>query len=182
MNTEQIQKVVSLALPLPFVHGLLALSHLLDESVVVALQRAVLPEALRAPEPEPTPITEPAMAAPKRAAPSPLGAKRAAEILGQRIAGNSLSNLFGKCVDEIDALDPAALHRLALKKTHARRYVARLPEMIHIKSPHLETLQTQSGWWISQNVSELQAKTAIRLLTEAAELAFGKDVIFPLLN
>jgi hypothetical protein len=180
MRTDQMQSRVSVELPLSFVHGLLALTHLMDDGVIAALQYAALSFPEPIPEPAPLPAPRPEIAASKRAATVPHRTKLGAKILGQRIPGHSLSDLFGNCVDVIHELDPTALERLAQIKTHARHYVARRAEQIHLKSPHLETLRTQSGWWISANVSEQQVEKAFRLLAEAANLTFGKDVIFPL--
>lgn len=180
MRTDQMQNRVSVELPLSFVHGLLALTHLMDEGVIAALQHAALPFPEPIPEPAPLPAPKPEIAASKRAATVPHRTNLGANILGQRIPGHSLSDLFGNCVDVIHELDSTALERLAQIKTHARHYVARRAEQIHLKSPHLETLRTQSGWWISANVSEQQVEKALRLLAEAANLIFGKDVIFPL--
>lgn len=181
MNAEKNQNSVSVNLPPAFVHGLLAISHLMDENVVVALHKAVAAvpntrlERRQSPEPRPEPSI-------KRKAPVAHDTKLEVEILGQRFSGQSLSDLFGQCVDVIDGLYPEALERFAQKRTHARRYVARRKQEIHIKSPHLETTCTKSGWWISNNVSEQQVTAALQLLAEAAELEYGRDVIFPLLG
>jgi len=178
MTIEPMQTKVLVELPLPFAHGLLALIHLMDESVIATLQTAVQPTLPRAPDVKPELETF----TPKRSAPVPHGTKLVAEILGQQIAGHSLADLFGNCVDVVDALEPEALERLAQVQTHARRYVARHTELVHIKSPHLETRRTKSGWWISSNVSKPQVTTAMQLLAEAAGLEFGRDIIFPLPN
>lgn len=177
MDTEKNTVFVSVELPLPFVHGLLALTHLMDHSVASALHAAIeeRPSASRIPEPEP-PLT----ADSKRSKPVPHDTSLQAEILGQQIQGATLADLFARCVDAIHDLDPSAIERLSEKKTHARRYVARRPDDIHLKSPHLETIETSSGWWISANVSEQQVTTAMRLLAEASHLTFGEDFLFPL--
>lgn len=178
MRNESNAELVSVELPLPFVHGLLALAHLMDIRVTASL-RSALDEHQRestAPEPE----TPPLVSSAKRASTLPNNTNLLAEILGQRVSGVTLPDLFARCVDLIHELDPPAIERLAGKKTHARRYVARRREDVHLKSHHLETMETESGWWISANVSEQQVTTALRLLASAANLTFGKDVIFPL--
>jgi hypothetical protein len=178
MKTEKNNGLVSVELPLTFVHGLLALTHLMDNRVTDSL-RSALEEHQRVPT-VPELETPSLTAGPKRASPVPHNTNLLAEILGQRVSGTNLSDLFARCVDVIHELDPPAIERLAGKKTHARRYVARRREDIHLKSPHLETIETESGWWISANVSEQQVTTAMRLLASAANLTFGKDFIFPL--
>lgn len=128
----------------------------------------------------PEPETRPFMSRSKRLGPAPRGTDHMAEIFGQSVRGANLPDLFARCVDLIHELDPSAIERLANKKTHARRYVARRSQDIHIRSPHLETRETKSGWWISADVGKQQVTTAMRLLAEAASLTFGEDFIFPL--
>lgn len=178
MGTENNAELVSVELPLPFVHGLLALTHLMDNRVTASL-RSALEEHQRESTP-PEPKTPPLASSAKRASPLPHNTNLMAEILGQRVSGATLPDLFARCVDVIHELDPPAIERLAVKKTHARRYVARRSEDIHLKSHHLETIETGSGWWISANVGEQQVITAMRHLASAANLTFGKDLIFPL--
>lgn len=178
MENENHNDLISVDLPLPFVHGLLALTHLMDSRVTDALLAAFdsNQETSRSPKAKSPPLT----AGSKRAAPVHHNTDLVAEILGKRLYGTSLSNLFSQCVDMVYELEPASIERLSDKKTHARRYVSRHREGIHIKSPHLQTIETKSGWWISGNISEQQATTAMRLLAEAANLEFGIDFIFPL--
>lgn len=178
MKTERSNDFISVNLPLPFVHGLLALAHLMDSRVTESL-RSALEENQRfaaVSKPETPSLTT----GQKRASPVSHDTNLLAEIIGHRVSGATLSELFARCVDVIHKLDPPAIEKLAGKKTHARRYVARRREDIHLKSPHLETIKTESGWWISANVSEQQVTTAMRLLAGAANLTFGKDFVFPL--
>lgn len=177
MNTEQDAVNVSVELPLPFIHGLLALAHLMDAGITSALQAAINAHHTASRTQEITPnFHEGSM----RYKPGSQDDSLKVEILGQQFHGTTLADLFAQCVDTIHDLDPSAIERLSKKKTHARRYVARQPADIHFKSPHLETVQTRSGWWISANVSEQQVRTAMRLLAEASDLAFGKDFLFPI--
>jgi hypothetical protein len=177
MDTEKNTVFVSVELPLPFIHGLLALAHLMDNTVASALHAAIEAHKRVGSIPEPKP---PLTADSKGSSHAPHEANLQAEILGQQVQGVTLADLFARCVDAIHDLDPSAIVRLSERKTHARRYVARRPGDIHLKSPHLETIETRSGWWISANVSEQQVTTAMRLLAEASHLTFGKDFLFPL--
>lgn len=177
VEAENNTDLVSVVLPLPFVHGLLALMHLTGNRVTESLRAALeghqmVPTTL---EPETPPLT----VGSKRASSVPHDSDLMAEILGQMVQGATLPDLFAGCVDMIHDLDPSAIERLAGIKTHARRYVARRSEDIHFKSPHLKTMKTKSGWWISTNISKPQCSTSLRLLTNAANLTFGKDLIFP---
>lgn len=174
MEVNNNTDLVSVVLPLPFVHCLLALTHLMDHRVTNSLRAAVdahlgVPAAL---ESETPPLTV-------RVSPVLQDTDLVADVLGQRVRGVTLPDLFARCVDMIYELDPSAIEKLAGKKTYARRYVARRSEDIHFKSPHLKTMKTKSGWWISANISEPQFSTAFRLLANAACLTFGKDMFFP---
>jgi hypothetical protein len=144
MEAEKHPRLISVELPLSFVHGLLALTHLMDRRVTDTL-RSALEEHQSAPT-APEPKTPSLTASPKRASPVLHDTSLLAEILGQLVSGANLSDLFARCVDVVHELDPSAIERLAGKKTHARRYVARRRENIHLKSPHLETIETESGW------------------------------------
>lgn len=172
METETSTNLISVDLPLSFVHGLLALTHLMDNRVIASLRLALEDHQS---------VTTPQESVPgsKRASPVPHNTELSAEILGQRVLGTNLPDLFARCVDTIHDLDPSAIERLAGKKTHARRYVARRSEDIHFRSPHLKAMRTKSGWWVSANVGEQQVTKAMRLLAEAANLMFGVDFIFP---
>ena len=179
--TDQSDDLVTIQLPLPFVHGLLALTHLLDGRVVDALRTAVSAPRAEAVEPDQEPEgLDTTRARAKRSAPNPHHTELIALVLEQTVTGATLPDLFGGCVDLIHNLDPAAVEKFAEQKTHARRYVAKNPEDIHFRSPHLvtETQQLQSGWWISTNVSEKQVVAALRDLADTANLRFGHDVVF----
>ena len=178
METENKSELVSVELPLPFIRGLQTLTHLMDKRIVDSLRSAL--EEHQGESTTPEPETPPSASSAKRASPLPRDTNLSAEILGQRVSGVTLPDLFARCVDMIHELDPPSIERLAGGKTHARRYVARRREAVHFKSPHLPTIETGSGWWISANVGEQQFTTAMRLLTKAADLQFGKDIIYPL--
>lgn len=178
MEIEKSNDLVSVELPLPFIDGLLAFKHLMDNRVTDSL-RSALEEHQRVPT-APEPETPPSASSAKRTSSLPRDTNLSAEILGQRVSGVTLPDLFARCVDMIHELDPPSIERLAGRKTHARRYVARRREDVHFKSPHLQTIETGSGWWISANVGKQQVTTAMRLLTKAADLQFGKDIIYPL--
>lgn len=177
MGNESHVDLMSVELPVPFVHGLLAFAHLMDNRVTDSL-RSALEEHQNAPA-SPEPEAPFSASSADTVVRTPHGGSIFAEILGLRVSRSTLPDLFAGCVDLIHELDPAAIERLAREKTHARRYVARRREDVHLKSHHLETMKTGSGWWISANVSEKQVTTAMRLLANAANLTFGKDIIFP---
>lgn len=176
MQPAKYHETVSVHLPSSCVHGLLALSNLMDGNVIEALQRAISggsDECSNTLNERPTSETATSIVCQKQ---------HMAEILGQQVVGRTLPELFGKCVDLVHDLEPSSVERLSDVKTSARHYVARRREDVHFKSQHLVecTIRTGSGWWISTNISRPQMITALRLLTEAAGLSFGRDVVFPL--
>lgn len=180
MAPDQSDDLVTIQLPLPFMHGLLALTHLFDGRVVDALRTAVsAPRAEEVMTDQKAEEFDTLPAQGKRSAPIPHDTELVATVLGQTVRGASLPDLFGKCVDLIHDLDPAAIEKFAEQKTHARRYVAKRPEDIHFRSPHLGTQLTETGWWISKNVSENQVIAALRVLADTANLRFGHDIVFP---
>lgn len=175
METENRTDFIPVYLPPSLAHGLLAIAHLIESGAI---------NSLRSTNEEKQSVSataEPSMSTPasrlKGASTRPSKTKLSAEILGQIVPGTSLSDLFARCVDVIHELDPIAIERLSVVKTHARRYVARRRENIHFRSPHLQTIKTESGWWVSANVSEAQVTTAMQLLASKAGLTFGKDLI-----
>ena len=174
MQTRIGADVITVDLPLAFVEGLLAFIRHVDNPVRAAL------EAHCPPSTEQQLKTSPRTVCLKASGNCSSNQSMAAEILGQIVRGATLPDLFGRCVDLVHDLDPEVIERLSREKTHARRYVARKPDAIHVRSPHLGTRKTASGWWISANVSEQQVRKAMRLLARAAGLSFGKDLIFPL--
>lgn len=110
----------------------------------------------------------------------PQSGKYAAEFLGTAFFENTLAAIFGRAVDMMAEVAPEALVSLATIRTRGRRFISLEPHDIHPFSPHLPVMRTESGWWISKNISRDQLKLALRELCEVAELSFGKDLKFPL--
>lgn len=124
MGNESNADLMSVELPLPFVHGLLALAHLMDNRVTASL-RSALEEHQRestAPEPETPPLASSA----ERARLLPQNTNLVTEILGERVSGNTLPDLFARCVDVIHELDP-----LLSKDSHAKKPM--LGDMLHVE-------------------------------------------------
>jgi hypothetical protein len=177
MTIDRAQ-TVNVDLPLSFVHALLTMRHLMSDDLMAALERAHKP-VIVAPAPRlPEKVADKA----KRAAPVSSGSPHKAMILGKVIGGKNWSDLFANCVDAMHDISPEALEVLALEKTHARRIIARDRNAIHIKAEHLrgDTRQTRSGWWVDKNVGEPMFLRSIKKMADAAQLQFGKDIIFPI--
>ncbi len=106
--------------------------------------------------------------------------KYSCSILGEQVQAQTVSELFGAVVDFMDDLCPEALIELAkVRPSNARRYIARERQNVHTYCDYLPVLQTKSGWWVSKNVSRNQVVSAIKALSRAAGLEFGKDICFP---
>lgn len=110
----------------------------------------------------------------------PQRGKYAAEFLGTAFFENTLAAIFGRAVDMMADVAPEALVSLATVRTRGRRFISLNPNDIHPFSPHLPVMQTESGWWISKNISTDQLKLALRALCRVSDLSFGKDLKFPL--
>ena len=98
------------------------------------------------------------------------------EVFGERISAPSMGRLFRDLVDLIHDLDPCVIQRLSAKKAKVRRFVANCPERIHGGRMDLPTLQTESGWWVSDNIGTEDLKRALRALCEAGGLTYGNDI------
>jgi hypothetical protein len=97
---------------------------------------------------------------PHEANATPFAGMYMADELGETVAAWSLGRLFADVVDLIAEIDPNAIECLALKKARTRRYVARTKWDLHPDSPHLRTIKTRTGWWVSSNVGTEDAARA----------------------
>lgn len=104
--------------------------------------------------------------------------KYEAGFLDHVLGANALGELYGKLVDALYEVAPEAVANLAAMRSRSRRYVAKEKAQIHPNSPHLATLQTTSGFFISKNVGTEDFIRGTRALCKAADLSFGQDVWF----
>jgi hypothetical protein len=182
MGIDYQEDLINVRLPRQLVHGLLAFKRLTNRQAIREFLKGIDVDDAREICAEAKPnFAENSRIEKKRFASQSYSPQLKAQILGETVRGQTLPELFARCVDTISELDTTAIERLAKMKTHARRYVAREPTDIHFKSDNLNSLvrKTESGWWISTNVSQKQVVSAIRALAVAADLTFGKDIIFP---
>ena len=100
------------------------------------------------------------------------------ELLGETIFADRLGDLFAGFVDLLASLDPSAVERLATMCARKRAYVSRRRQEIHPGRPDLQTLKTRSGWWISQNIGQVDLERALRAACFATGLVYGRDVAF----
>ena len=171
MNCETSARTVLVSLPITFVEALLHMRSAFDDEIASAVGESVR----RTPASTTTLSDQPILDAV-----IPARGKYAAEFLGVAFFANSLAAVFGRVVDMMAEVAPEALVSLAAIRTRGRRFVSREPRDIHPHSPHLPVMQTESGWWISKNISQGQLKQALRTLCRVSDLSFGKDLKFPL--
>lgn len=170
MKCESSTQAVLVSLPVSFVEAILTLQSALDDDVTSAFAKSLagartVSTALLDPP-------APSLAVHERG-------KYAAEFLGVGFSVDTLAALFGRVVDMMADIAPENLVSLGGIRTRGRRFISLEPRGIHPYSPHLPVLQTDSGWWISKNISQDQLKLALRTICEISGLTFGKDLRFP---
>lgn len=99
-------------------------------------------------------------------------------FLDQVIGANSLGKLYGKLVDALYDIAPEAVENLAVMRSRSRRYVAKDEADVHPNSPHLQSLRTNSGYFVSKNVGTADFIRGMKALCSAADLTFDRDVWF----
>jgi len=171
MKCETSAQTVLVSLPISLIEALLTIRSALDDDIASALGKSVggATASNKAVSNRPVPDVD----APERG-------KYAAELLGVAFSAKTLAAVFGRVVDMMAEVAPETLVSLAAVRTRGRRFVSLEPRDIHPHSPHLPVLRTESGWWISKNISTDQLKLALRSLCKVSGLSFGKDLKFPL--
>jgi len=98
-------------------------------------------------------------------------------VLSEPIYGKSLHAVFGNVIDEIHKLDPEVLERLANRPISNKRAIISKDRIgVHFKSPHLEVAKSQSGWWFSKSVSQVQVTRMLKELCIVSGLESGVDI------
>ena len=163
MEMQSSQGMVQVSLPISFINALLQMHGALAPEVIQSLKARTIEEWQSAPE-----IAVPVMTG-----------KYSAEFLGIRISAATLPEIFSQIVDLMAGVAPEALEILAKRKSRKRRFVAHDRHDIHPGRRDLPVMRTSSGWWISGNIGSVDLKRALRELSVAAGLTFGRDVVFP---
>lgn len=114
--------------------------------------------------------------------------------LGQRTTGNwtvvikdaiyaprNLKEAYVTALIALEEFQPGLLSSLSNAVASSRRMVARKPEQLYTKSPHLaepgrNNFYAHNGWYIDHNLSQDQAAQRIRKATAEAGLIYGQDV------
>lgn len=102
--------------------------------------------------------------------------KYALIMLGDTLRADTLFELFAKVVDALAAVDPAAVERLAMKRSRKRAFVAKDRESIHPGRPELQVRRTASGWWVSANIGTADLERALQAACETSGLSYGQDI------
>lgn len=104
--------------------------------------------------------------------------KYEAFFLGQTIRGNRLADIFAQVIDLTHSMAPEVIEKLCNAGSHSRRLAALSPEGVHLSSPHLPTLKTRTGWFVSNNIGKQQLVAALKVLCRLSGLEYGKDIAF----
>lgn len=101
------------------------------------------------------------------------------EIAGRRIPAANLKSAYRVLLRELDAAHPHFLAAFADEKTFGRRYVARTPTALFVRSPHLARRHAAAigdGWYFDTNVSAGQVARRARIAARLCGLHYGSDV------
>lgn len=96
-------------------------------------------------------------------------------VLGDAaIEANSLKELLRRVLLHLAKVRPGYMEKVAKYETRrGRRLIARTPEALYPKSPHLAALaeKLDGQWWFDTNVSRQQVQTYLGVLSELAGLS-----------
>ncbi len=101
-----------------------------------------------------------------------------AGLLGKVVAATSLKDAYCKYVLLAHQHDGGFLGRYAKLKGKTRRFVARVPQSLYLKSPHLakdHAIELIPGWFVDGNLSESQIGQRVRAAARELGIAYGKD-------
>ncbi|MGV6816509.1 MAG: hypothetical protein ACWA44_04450 [Thiotrichales bacterium] len=97
-------------------------------------------------------------------------------VLDSVIGADSFGELYGKLIDVVSDVADDVIEDLASMRARSRFYVSRNRAGIHPGSPHLPTLKTTSGWYVSRNVGFKDFVRGVQALCVAGEIEYGKDI------
>jgi hypothetical protein len=119
------------------------------------------------------------------AAPGPVrGAPRrrglwTVEIGGRKIPAANLKHAYRTLLRELEAAHPHFLEAFARERSRSRRFVARTPDELFGRSPHLARRHAEllvGGWYFDTNLSADQAARRARIAARLCGLHYGSDV------
>jgi len=101
------------------------------------------------------------------------------EIGGRRIAAANLKHAYRTLLRELAAAHPHFLEDYAEEISRGRRFVARSPEALFGRSPHLAARHAEplgGGWYFDSNLSAAQVARRARVSARLCGLHYGSDV------
>jgi len=97
-------------------------------------------------------------------------------FMGEEFTESSLKEAYQSCLLRIGELDSGFFDRLARAKTKSRRIIAKNPEDLYLRKPHLARKFAQrldGPWWYDSNLSRQQCELRLRKACDIAGLTFG---------
>lgn len=101
-----------------------------------------------------------------------------AKLADAVVSASSLKEAYCRFIVLANQHDREFLERFALLKGKTRRYIARRPEDLYLKSPHLAkdyAVALVPGWYIDSNLSESQISQRVGEAARELGLVYGKD-------
>ena len=102
------------------------------------------------------------------------------EILGDKISGCSLIEVYKKCLLKLADLDPGFLEGFSAGGSSGRRYIAKHPKSLYLKSPQLAEDYAKllcAPWYYDTNLGERQIRQRLEFACEVAGIGYGIDLI-----
>ena len=101
-------------------------------------------------------------------------------LFGTRHHSSSLKDSYLKCLVELGQQESGFFEKLSkVEISAARRIIAKEPEELFIKSPHLAkdyAERLNDKWWVDINISQQQVETRIKDACKIVGLKFGVDL------
>lgn len=101
------------------------------------------------------------------------------EMAGRRIPATNLKQAYRILLRELAVAHPHFLEAFAEEAGRGRRFVARTPETLYGRSPHLarrHAVPLADGWYFDSNLSAEQAAKRARIAARLCGLHYGSDV------
>jgi len=101
------------------------------------------------------------------------------EICGRKLPAANLKHAYRTLLAELAASHPLFLEAFSEERGRGRRMVARTPEALFARSPHLARRHAEPlvfGWYFDSNLSAEQAGKRARIAARLCGLHYGSDV------
>jgi hypothetical protein len=101
------------------------------------------------------------------------------EMAGRKIPAANLKHAYRTLLRELAASHPHFLEAFGEERARGRRMVARMPEALFARSPHLARRHAAPlvpGWYFDSNLSAEQVGKRARIAARLCGLHYGSDV------